>query len=122
MIKKTPRKERVRRRHQRIRKVILGTTEKPRLCVYRSNRHFYAQIVDDIKACTVLACSTLDSSLKKELVKTWDIEAAKKVGESIARRALEKGIKRIVLDRGGSMYHGKVLAFSDAARKAGLEF
>lgn len=122
MIKKTPRKERVRRRHQRIRKVILGTKEKPRLCVYKSNKHFYAQIIDDIKACTILACSTLDSELKKELKKTWNVEAARKIGETIAKGALEKGVKRVVLDRGGGMYHGKVLAFSDAARQAGLEF
>lgn len=119
MINKTPRRERIKRRHFRIRKKVIGTHQRPRLSLFKSNKHFYAQLIDDIKSHTILSCSTL---VIKELKKTWNLEAAKKIGELIARRALEKGIKKVVLDRGGSKYHGKVLVFSEAAKQGGLEF
>ena len=122
MITKTTKKERTRKRHYRIRNKVVGTQGKPRLSIYKSNKHIYAQIIDDVKSHTLLSCSTLLPSLKKELKNTWTKEAAKKIGELIAKEALQKGIKKVVFDRGGNRYHGKVLAFSEGARSSGLEF
>lgn len=114
------------RRHERIRKKVAGTTERPRLSVYRSLSHMYAQIIDDFKGSTIAAASSLDKELKgkgkdKKSGK-GNIGAAKQVGELIAKKALKKGIKRVVFDRGGYLYHGRVKALADAARENGLEF
>jgi large subunit ribosomal protein L18 len=120
MLKKQDRNEARRKRHQRIRQRITGTQERPRLCVYRSNKHIYAQIIDDVAAATLVQASTLDAESKAE--KTWDCDAAKAVGELIAARAKAKGIESVVFDRGGYIYHGRVAAVANAAREAGLNF
>ena len=122
MITKTSKKERAQKRHNRIRKKISGTQEMPRLSLYKSNKHIYAQLIDDVQACTLAFCSTVQPSLRKELKATWSKEAAKKIGELIAKDALSKGIKKVVFDRGGNRYHGKVVAFAEGARASGLEF
>lgn len=122
MIKKRSRKELRKIRHLRIRKKIMGTPERPRLAVYKSLRYIYAQIIDDTKGHTLVAASSLEKELRSQLKSTKNIEAAKLVGEVIAKRALEKGIKKVVFDRGGFLYHGKVKALADSARAAGLEF
>lgn len=108
------------RRVLRVRKKILGTPERPRLCVFRSNKHFYAQIIDDTKGYTICSASTLE--LKDKIKKTWSQEAAKEVGKLIAQKALEKGIKKVVFDRRFYKYHGKVKACAEGAREGGLEF
>lgn len=108
------------KRHARIRAKLAGTAERPRLNVFRSNKHIYAQLIDDTKGVTVASASTLDKELNLE--STGNIEAAQKVGELIAKRALEKGFKSVVFDRGGYLYHGRVKALADAARENGLEF
>ncbi|BDG45563.1 MULTISPECIES: 50S ribosomal protein L18 [Parageobacillus] len=120
MITKVDRNAVRKRRHARVRKKIFGTAERPRLNVFRSNKHIYAQIIDDMKAVTLVSASTLDKEF--DLESTGNIEAAKKVGELVAKRALAKGIKKVVFDRGGYLYHGRVKALADAAREAGLEF
>ncbi len=120
MIKKADKNEQRRKRHMRIRQRIQGTSERPRLCVYRSNKHIYAQIIDDVAANTLVAASTLDEDAKLE--KTWDTEAAKAIGTLIANKAKAKGIENVVFDRGGYIYHGRVAAVADAAREAGLNF
>ena len=123
MIIKTNKKEATRKRHLRIRKKILGTKECPRLSLYKSNKHIYVQLIDDIESKTLLSCSTLQPSLKSQLKKTtWTKEAAKVIGEVFAKNALDKGIKGVVFDRGGNRYHGKVTAFAEAARATGLKF
>lgn len=122
MIIKSTRKERKRKRHFRIRTKVVGTHERPRLSLYKSNKHIYAQIIDDEKAHTLLSCSTLHKDLKNELKATWTLDSAKRTGEIIAKRALEKGIKFVVFDRGGNKYHGKVQAFAEGARTGGLKF
>jgi large subunit ribosomal protein L18 len=108
--------------HQRIRKNLSGTVARPRLCVFRSNKHIYAQIVDDSKGTTLTAASTLDADAKAEVKNGGNIAAAKAVGKIVARRALEKGINSVLFDRGGHIYHGRVKALADAAREAGLKF
>ncbi|MBE6014971.1 MAG: 50S ribosomal protein L18 [Lachnospiraceae bacterium] len=110
------------KKHNRMRNHISGTAERPRLAVFRSNNHMYAQIIDDTVGNTLVAASTLDKEVKAELDKTNNKEAAAKVGTAIAKKALDKGIKTVVFDRGGYIYHGKVQALADAAREAGLEF
>ena len=110
-----------RKKHARLRHYITGTSEKPRLSVFRSNSHMYAQIIDDTVGRTLCAASTLDKEAKS-LENTDTIEAAKFVGEAIAKKAAEKGITKVVFDRGGFIYHGKIQALADAAREAGLEF
>ena len=122
MIIKVSKKERTRKRHQRIRNKVIGKKEKPRLAIHKSNKHIYAQLIDDVEGCTILSCSTLQPDLKGNLKATWNKEAAKKIGEMIAKAALTKGIKKVVFDRGGNRYHGKILAFAEGARKSGLEF
>ena len=109
-------------KHRRIRNRISGTTERPRLAVFRSNNHMYAQIIDDTVGHTLVAASTLEKDVKAELEKTNDVNAASYLGTVIAKKALEKGIKTVVFDRGGFIYHGKIAALADAAREAGLEF
>ncbi|ODN30355.1 50S ribosomal protein L18 [Fervidobacterium thailandense] len=122
MIKKEDRRKLRLMRHKRIRKKIFGTPERPRLSVFRSEKHIYAQIIDDTKGITLAAASTTEKALREKLQKTWNIEAAKEVGKLIAERALAKGIKEVVFDRGGFKYHGRVKALADAAREAGLKF
>lgn len=122
MIIKHSRKERVQKRHFRIRKKVSGTKELPRLSFYRSNKHVYAQLIDDVNGSTILSCSTLQPVLKKEIKSTWTRDAAKKIGEILAKDALSKGYKKVIFDRGGNIFHGKVTAFADGARSAGLEF
>ncbi len=120
MITKPDRKQTRLKRHMRIRRRLTGSAERPRLCVYRSNKHIYVQIVDDAQAKTLVSASTLDAELK--LTKTWDRESAKSVGTLIAKRAKEKGIQSVVFDRGGYIYHGRVAAVAEAARESGLDF
>ncbi|MCR5670642.1 MAG: 50S ribosomal protein L18 [Butyrivibrio sp.] len=110
------------KKHMRIRNRFSGNAERPRLAVFRSNNHVYAQVIDDVAGKTLVSASTLEKDIKAELKNTDDIEAATKVGDVVAKRALEKGIKAVVFDRGGYIYHGKVKALADAAREAGLEF
>ena len=110
------------RKHVRVRKKISGTAECPRLCVYRSNAHIYAQIIDDEAQTTLASASTLDKEIKGSVSVGSNIEAAKAVGKLIAERAAAKEIKVVVFDRGGYLYHGRVQALAEAAREAGLEF
>ncbi len=110
------------RRHVRIRKKVLGTPERPRLSVYRSLNHVYAQLIDDSQGKTIVAASTLDKEFGSQQGHKGNVSTAKKVGELIAARALQKGLKKVVFDRGGYMYHGRVKALADGAREAGLEF
>ncbi|MGB9892363.1 50S ribosomal protein L18 [Thermodesulfovibrio yellowstonii] len=110
------------RRRQRIRKKVLGTSERPRLCIFRSLNHIYAQIIDDTKGHTLVAASTLDKELKDLKGHKGNKEFAKKVGELIAERAIKLGITKVVFDRAGYKYHGCVKALADAARERGLQF
>ncbi len=109
-------------KHRRIRRHLAGTTERPRLAVFRSNNHIYAQIIDDTVGKTLVAANTLQKDIKAELENTDTIEAAALVGKAIAQKALDAGITTVVFDRGGYIYHGKVQALADAAREAGLVF
>lgn len=109
-------------RHERIRKKIRGTAERPRLSVFKSLNHIYTQIIDDDAGHTLVSASTLSPELKGKIRHGGNIEAAKLVGKLIARKALEKGIKKVVFDRGGHKYHGAIKALADAARSEGLEF
>ncbi|WP_054950988.1 50S ribosomal protein L18 [Numidum massiliense] len=109
------------RRHLRVRKKVNGTHERPRLNIFRSSKHMYAQLIDDTKGHTLVAASTLDPELKG-IGNGSDVEAAKKVGELIAKKALEKGFNQVVFDRSGYVYHGRVKAVADAARETGLDF
>uniref|UniRef100_A0A7V4NFE7 Large ribosomal subunit protein uL18 n=1 Tax=Fervidobacterium pennivorans TaxID=93466 RepID=A0A7V4NFE7_FERPE len=122
MIKREDRKKLRLVRHRRIRKKIFGTPERPRLAVYRSEKHIYAQIIDDTVGRTLVAASTVEKDIKERVKKTWNVAAAKEVGKIIAERALAKGITTVVFDRGGFKYHGRVKALADAAREAGLKF
>ncbi|MBB2184274.1 50S ribosomal protein L18 [Lachnospiraceae bacterium MD1] len=122
MVKKTSRSEIRMKKHLKIRNRFTGTPERPRLAVFRSNNHMYAQIIDDTVGNTLVAASTLEKDVKAELEKTNDVAAAAYLGTVIAKKALEKGIKAVVFDRGGFIYQGKVKALADAAREAGLEF
>lgn len=122
MIEKESRKEKRKIRHLRIRKKIFGTPERPRLAVFKSLRYIYAQIIDDTRGHTLVSASSLEKELKSQLKSTDNIEAAKLVGKVIAKRALEKGIKKVVFDRGGFLYHGRIKALADSARAEGLEF
>jgi large subunit ribosomal protein L18 len=119
---KCSRREGVRRRHQRVRKTVNGTAERPRLSVFRSNNHIYAQVIDDVAQHTLAAASTLDPDLKEKLDSFATCEASAAVGTLVAKRALERGIESVVFDRGGNLYHGRVKALAEAAREAGLNF
>ncbi|RLB07517.1 MAG: 50S ribosomal protein L18 [Deltaproteobacteria bacterium] len=110
------------RRKLRVRKKVRGSEERPRLTVYRSLRHIYAQVIVDANGRTLAAASTLSKELRGKLKSTSNIEAAQAVGELVARKALEKGIKKVVFDRNGFLYHGRVKALADAARRSGLKF
>ena len=122
MLKKTKKNEERLRRHARVRRKVSGTPDCPRLNVFRSNKHIYAQIIDDTVGNTLVSASTLQKEVKAELEKTNNVDAAAYLGTVIAKRALEKGITTVVFDRGGFIYQGKIQALADAAREAGLEF
>ena len=110
------------KKHMRVRNLFQGTAERPRLAVFRSNNHMYAQIIDDVAQTTLVSASTTQKEVKAELEKTNDVAAASYLGTVIAKRALEKGITTVVFDRGGFIYQGKIQALADAAREAGLQF
>ena len=122
MVSKESRKEIRVKKHMRIRNRFSGTAQRPRLAVYRSNNHMYAQIIDDTVGNTLVSASTLEAAVKSEIEKTNNVDAAAYLGTVIAKRAMEKGIKEVVFDRGGFIYQGKVAALAEAAREAGLEF
>ncbi|WP_075574121.1 MULTISPECIES: 50S ribosomal protein L18 [Ezakiella] len=120
MINKADKNALRQKRHQRVRNKISGTAECPRLCVRRSSKHIYAQLIDDVKMVTLASASTLDKEFS--LDKTENKEAAREVGKLIGKRAVDKGIKDVVFDRGGYIYHGRVKELADGAREAGLNF
>ena len=122
MVSKKSRAEMREKKHMRIRNRFSGTAERPRLAVFRSNNHMYAQIIDDTAQNTLVAASTVEKEVKDQLEKTNNVEAAAYLGTVIAKRALEKGIDTVVFDRGGFIYQGKIAALADAAREAGLKF
>mgnify|MGYP000790808265 CR=1 FL=1 len=122
MIKKQSRSEVRVKKHMKVRNRLSGTAERPRLAVFRSNNHMYAQVIDDTVGNTLVAASTMDKDVKAACEKTNNVDAAAQVGTAIAKKALEKGITTVVFDRGGFIYSGKVKALADAAREAGLEF
>ena len=121
MVNKQSRSKVRAKKHLKIRNRFHGTADRPRLAVFRSNNHMYAQIIDDTVGNTLVSASTLEKDVKAELNKTNDVEAAAVVGKTIAKKAIEKGITNVVFDRGGFIYQGKVQALADAAREAGLE-
>ena len=122
MVKKESRQKVRVKKHNRMRNRFSGTAERPRLAVFRSNNHMYAQIIDDTVGNTLVAASTVEKEVKAELQKTNDVEAAAYLGKVIAKRAIDKGITEVVFDRGGFLYHGKIAALAEAAREAGLVF
>ena len=122
MVRKESRQEVRVKKHNRMRNRFSGTPERPRLAVFRSNNHMYAQIIDDTVGNTLVSASTLEKAVKSELEKTNNVDAAAYLGTVIAKRAIEKGIKTVVFDRGGFIYQGKIAALAEAAREAGLEF
>ena len=122
MIRKENRKAIREKKHRRLRNRFSGTPERPRLAIFRSNQHIYAQIIDDTVGNTLVSVATTEKEVRDALQNTDDIAAAEYAGDLIGKRAVEKGITTVVFDRGGYVYHGKIAAFADAARKAGLEF
>ena len=122
MVSKKSRTEVRVNKHRKLRNRFSGTAERPRLALFRSNNHMYAQIIDDTVGNTLVSASTLQKDVKAELEKTNNVEAAAYLGTVIAKKAIEKGIEEVVFDRGGFIYHGKVKALADAAREAGLKF
>ncbi len=122
MVSKKSRSEIRMKKHGRMRNRFSGTAERPRLAVFRSNNHIYAQIIDDTVGNTLVSACTLDKDVKAELEKTNNVDAAAYLGTVIAKKALDKGIKTVVFDRGGFIYQGKIQALAEAAREAGLEF
>lgn len=122
MYKRVEKEENRKKRHLRVRKRIKGTPERPRLAVYRSGINIYVQVIDDINGNTLLSASTIDKEVRPGVSYGGNVEAAKVVGKKVAERALAKGIKQVVFDRGGYLYTGRVKALADAAREAGLEF
>ena len=122
MISKESRSEVRVNKHRKLRNHLAGTAERPRLAVFRSNNHMYAQIIDDTVGSTLVSASTVQKDVRAELEKTNNVDAAAYLGTVIAKKALEKGITTVVFDRGGFIYQGKVQALADAAREAGLEF
>ena len=122
MIKRASKDNARRRVHQRLRRKVTGATERPRLNVFRSLNHIYAQIVDDASGRTLAAASTLDKELRAAAKSGGNVAAAKNVGQAVAKRAKAAGITRVVFDRGGYAYHGRIKALADTAREAGLEF
>ena len=122
MIKKVDKNEIRKGRHQRIRNKVSGTAERPRLCVYRSLNHIYAQVIDDVKGVTIAAASTVEKEVASQVAEMTKTEAAKLVGKLAAERAMDKEVKEVVFDRGGYVYTGRVAAVADGAREAGLKF
>ncbi|KAB1434435.1 50S ribosomal protein L18 [Candidatus Galacturonibacter soehngenii] len=122
MVNKKSKTEIREKKHRRLRNRFSGTTERPRLAVFRSNNHMYAQIIDDTVGNTLVSASTVQKDVKAELEKTNNVDAAAYLGTVIAKKALDKGITTVVFDRGGFIYHGKVKALAEAAREAGLKF
>ena len=122
MVSKKSRSEIRRKKHLKLRNRFSGTTQRPRLAVFRSNNHMYAQIIDDTVGKTLVSASTLQKDVKAELENTDDVKAAAYLGTVIGKKAVEAGIESVVFDRGGYIYHGKVKALADAAREAGLKF
>ena len=121
MIRKISKDEIRKRIHTRIRRKVRGTTERPRLAIFRSVAHIYAQVIDDAKGITIVAASSSEKGSGENKVTGGNVAAAKEIGKRVAERAKEKGITRVVFDRGGYLYHGRVKALADAAREAGLE-
>ncbi|MBD2196667.1 MULTISPECIES: 50S ribosomal protein L18 [Nostocales] len=119
---KLTRRESKTRRHRRIRGKVQGSPERPRLAVFRSNEHIYAQVIDDTQHHTLVSASTVEPGLKSSLASGANRDASVQVGKLIAARSLEKGITKVVFDRGGNLYHGRIQALADAAREAGLDF
>lgn len=122
MVSKESRSKIRENKHRRMRHHLAGTAQRPRLAVFRSNNHIYAQIIDDTVGNTLVAASTMEKEIKAGVEKTNNVEAAAAVGTAIAKKALEKGITEVVFDRGGFIYQGKIQALADAAREAGLQF
>jgi large subunit ribosomal protein L18 len=120
MLSKVNRKEVTRKRHYRLRRKLTGSSERPRLAVHRSGKHIYAQIIDDSRSVTVAAASSVEKDLRSQ--SGANVDAARKVGELVAKRAKDAGITTVVFDRGGFLYHGRIAALAEAAREAGLEF
>lgn len=119
---KYTRQDSIIKRHRRVRKKVFGTSERPRLSVFRSNMHIYAQVIDDTKQHTLVAASTVEAEVKSSIKSGANSDASIQIGKLIARRSLEKGIEKVVFDRGGNLYHGRVKALAEAAREAGLDF
>lgn len=122
MISKPNRKAITRKRHQRIRRKVAGTGLSPRLAVHRSGKHIYAQLIDDATSTTLASASSLDKELRSDIKSGANVDAARRVGEIVAQRALKAGIQDVVFDRGGFLYHGRIAALAEAAREAGLNF
>lgn len=122
MFNKQNRKLQTQRRHRRVRVNLSGTTERPRLAVYRSGKHIYAQVIDDTKHVTIASASSIDKELREKLSATGNVNASVEVGKLVAERAKSKGVSSVVFDRGGFVYHGRIAALANAAREAGLEF
>jgi len=122
MLKKADKNANRLQRHKRVRRKIAGTTQRPRLCVFRSSNNIYAQIIDDTNRVTLAAASSLEAEVKGAVNHTGNKEAARKVGELIAKKAVEKGITEVVFDRGGYLYHGRIQELAEGAREAGLKF
>jgi large subunit ribosomal protein L18 len=116
------RKQQTQKRHRRLRRTLTGTAERPRLAVFRSNNHIYAQVIDDAAQSTLCSASTVDKELRPSVTASSTCDASVAVGQLVAKRALAKGISQVVFDRGGNLYHGRVKALADAAREAGLQF
>ena len=122
MLKKADKNAKRLQRHKRVRRKITGTTQRPRLCVFRSSNNIYAQIIDDTNRVTLVAASSLEADVKGAVNHTGNKEAAKMVGEMVAKKAVEKGITEVVFDRGGYIYHGRIKELAEGAREAGLKF
>ncbi|MGL5079908.1 MAG: 50S ribosomal protein L18 [Microcoleaceae cyanobacterium] len=119
---KLTRQESRERRHRRVRRSVFGTSERPRMAVFRSHKHIYVQVIDDTKQHTLVAASTLDPELKTQVESGGTCDASMQVGQLVAQRSLSQGITKVVFDRGGYLYHGRVKALAEAAREAGLDF
>ncbi len=122
MASKLSRQQQTRKRHMRVRKKITGTAERPRLAVFRSGKHIYVQLIDDVAAKTLASASTLEADVRTTVKSGANVEAAKFTGNRIAEKAKASSIKNVVFDRGGNLYHGRIKALADAAREGGLEF
>ena len=122
MLKKADKNAKRLQRHKRVRRKVSGTTQRPRLCVFRSSNNIYAQIIDDTNRVTLVAASSLEADVKGAVNHTGNKEAAKMVGEMVAKKAVEKGITEVVFDRGGYIYHGRIKELAEGAREAGLKF